>query len=227
MRSLIRELPYEQPIAAGRYHYRRAGVATGAHESWRLSAAADGYRFLRVDLNADAGESGKSFLFHLTMNAQGNAERLHFRVFGRPTTMKGTVLFEDGTATCTRDVGDERYEETLPYRQHRFWFPATAGLSLLADLASREGTSPGLTLDTGADMALRQVELAVEPQRADTIQVMGRDVATEVVTVRWQTSARTLWLDEHRWPLRMETEEKLTAVETRYMRYQRGPDSRT
>ena len=94
MRSLIRELPYERPLVGGLYLYRHGGMPAGVFERWRLSAAPDGYRFLRVDLNAEASEGEHSTLYHLVLNADGEPERLSFRHFRRGRDLKGTLLFE-------------------------------------------------------------------------------------------------------------------------------------
>ena len=71
MRFIIHELPYERPLLAGRLRYERDGQPTGAIEFWRLTDAVDGYRFLRVDLDARDAASGRSWLYHATLDAAG------------------------------------------------------------------------------------------------------------------------------------------------------------
>ncbi len=71
MRFIIHQLPYERPIVAGQLRYERDGAPTGAVEQYRLTAAVDGYRFLRVDLDARTAPSGRSTLYHLTLNPDG------------------------------------------------------------------------------------------------------------------------------------------------------------
>ena len=76
MRFIIHELPYERPLLSGRLRYERDGVPSGAVESWRLTAAVDGYRFLRVDVDAREAPSGRSWLYHLTLNPAGLPDRV-------------------------------------------------------------------------------------------------------------------------------------------------------
>jgi hypothetical protein len=49
--------------------------------------------------------------------------------------------------------------------------------------------------------------------------VMGKMVTAERVTVCWGVRPYSLWLDEYRWPVKVE-EGGGTAVESRYIRYQ-------
>lgn len=220
----MREQAYEQPLAGGRYHYRRQGHSTGSYESWRLTRAAGGYRFLRVDLNADAGEGGDSTIYHLTLNPNGGPERLSFRHFRRGPALAGNLLFDGGTVTLTQSVAADRTEEviTLP-EPYAFWFPATAALSLPAALPPCS-EYPALILSKGQTFTLQQATVSVREQPPVKIRVMGASQLTKPVTVEWQQSARspgqrTLWLDAFGWPLQMARDDGLLAVETRYLRY--------
>ena len=67
---------------------------TGAVEEWRLSDAVDGYRFLRVDLDARNAPSGRSYLYHLTMDKLGNLVQLKFRLWTEGSEIIGSVLLE-------------------------------------------------------------------------------------------------------------------------------------
>lgn len=219
MRTLIRELPYERPIAAGRYRYQRDGEPTGATESWRLTAAAEGYRFLRVDLNAQAAPSGDSYLYHLTLDADGRPDRLSFRFFGSAFQAGGNLLFDEDAVTLARTVNGRRFEEERELAPgYAFWFPATAGLALLAANAGDDETAPTVTLEKEERFALRLVDLRLRSGRSQQHAIMGKQVALRPLTLSWADQQRTIWIDQYDWPLKMERED-LTAVETRYVRY--------
>jgi len=219
MRTLIRELPYERPIAAGRYRYERDGQPTGAVESWRLTAAREGYRFLRVDLNAQAASSDDSYLYHLTLDAAGRPDRLSFRFFGSAFQAGGNVLFAADTVTLARTVDGRRLEEERDLSPgYTFWFPATAGLSLFAGRPDGDRSVHAVTLDKEERFALRLVDVHIQPGRPQPHAVMGKEIALRPLTLSWADQQRTIWIDRHNWPLKMERE-GLAAVETRYIRY--------
>lgn len=220
MRHLIHELPYETPLAAGRYQYAQAGQPTGTLESWRLTAAVDGYRLLRVDLDARAAASGDSYLYHLMLNPAGTPERLNFRFFRPGRRIDGTLLFEPGRVTLAADVNGARHEATAHFPAGTlFWFPATAGLGLLAGLApAGAANQPALTLDKAADFAPLPVQLSARPGPPETLMVMGRARPAHPLTLTWTAQQRTIWLDEHHWPLKM-ARGPLTATATRYVRF--------
>jgi hypothetical protein len=219
MRSLIRELPYERPLVAGVFRYQRDGAPTGIVESWRLSRAHDGYRFLRVDLNAEEGDDGYSTLYHLVLNAGGEPERLSFRDFRRGRELKGTVLFEGPYVTLSRQIGNERREVTLEQPAGtRFWFPASAALGLVAV----PGAGPGLTLNRVDDFNLWPTHLEVSAGPQATVTVMGQTVSAQTVAVTWAGERRTLWCAAEPWPLQVERGD-LVAVETRRLHYGSRP----
>lgn len=214
MRKLIHELPYERPVAAGRFEYFEKGVATGALEVWQLNAVQDGYRFLRVDLNA-AASSGDNVLYHLALDSVGRPQRLKFHFFRQGAQVRGDVLFGEGTALLTREVDGRRVESEAAFGPRAtFWFPSGAGLGLLADAQS----GAGLTLRREDDFALWPVDLALEEGPAETVVVMGRELETRQLRVRWEDQKRVLWLDEARWPVRVRRGD-LVAQERRYVRY--------
>lgn len=218
MRKLIQEMPYERPLAAGRYVYVIGGVATGAVEDWQLSAAMEGYRFLRVDLNA--GEtSGDHVLYHLVLDASGHPARLKFRLFRTGLQIRGDLLLSDETAFLSRNVNAEQREAEAPFTPGTpFWFPVSAGLSLLAGADTGAGSSPALTLNRKQNLDLWHTSLSLEAGARQSIEVMGRKVETRPVTARWEDEQRVVWFDEHHWPLRVQRG-TLTALESRYVRY--------
>lgn len=219
MRSLIRELPYERPIAAGRYRYQRAGQPTGAVESWRLTAAQEGYHFLRVDLNAQEAPSGDSYLYHLTLDPAGRPDRLSFRFFGAAFQAGGNLLFDQGGVTLACTVDGRRIETERDLSPgYAFWFPATSGLALLAAQTAGDHTIPAVTLDRDDHFALRLVDVHLQPGRPRPHVIMGRETVLRPLNISWADEQRVIWLDQHNWPLKMERD-GLTAVETRYVRY--------
>jgi len=217
MRFILREQGYERPVAAGRLVYEQNGQPTGAIESWRLTAAVEGYRFLRVDLDGRAAASGNSSLFHLTLNPQGQPERLRFRFFGPTAQIKGSVLFDGKVLTIVRELtGQARQEEQL--EATHFWFPSTVGLGLLAGLAG-EGQVEAVMLDAAASFNPRLVSLHYHEGQSEMIEVMGKQWQTRPLTLTWADQTRTLWLDAHCQPLLMQRQDGLCGRETRYVRY--------
>ena len=224
MRTLIRELPYEKPIAAGRYRYLRDGRPTGATEGWRLNGAVDGYRFLRVDLNAQSA-GGDSYLYHLTVDSAGHPERLAFSFFRPGLQIRGNLLFDGASVALARTIrgrgerGESlRLEEELPLPPGAlFWFPATTGLGLLSDAADG-AARPALTLNPEADFALWPTEVRLTSGKVEPVTVMGRALPARPISIGWAQQRRMIWADENGWPLVMERN-GLTAIETRQIYY--------
>ena len=224
MRTIIREQPHEQPLVAGRYQYRRDGQPTGSYERWRFSAAADGYHFLRVDLNADAGEGDDSALYHLTLNPAGRPERLSFRYFRRGSALAGTLLFEPRLVTLAQNVAGRRVEEEVAVPAgYLFWFPATSALGLPTRHAPA-ADHPALLLRKGDTFTLQPATVSLRREPVERVDVMGKTRETQPVIIKWEASdgrrqQRTVWLGEAGWPLRMERDDGLLALEVRYLRY--------
>lgn len=219
MRFLIHEMPYESPLSAGRYTYQQDGQPTGAVESWRLTTAVEGYRVLRVDLDAREAASGDSYLYHLLLDPAGKPERLTFRFFRPGHRVEGNLLFEAGLATLSREVNGQQHEAELALApQSGFWFPAATGLWLLADLPVGVSDYPAVTLDRERDFDLLPVQLSLEVGTPHLVKVAGREVETRPLTIRWADQARTAWLDETGWPVQVQRRE-LLAVCTQYVRY--------
>jgi hypothetical protein len=220
MRSLIHELPYEQPLAAGLLRYERDGRATGAVEHWQLTAAVEGYRFLRVDLDARDAASGESTLFHLTLNPGGRPERLRFRFFGPGCDVNGHLLFDEGRLTLSRVVNRVRHEEEMALLPgYAFWFPSTIGLGLLAGNVDQAAPLTAVTLHKATHYGLHATEVTFRHGEAGTLRVGRDELPVRLLDIRWQAQQRLLWLDEAGWPLKMKRGDGLTAVETRYIRY--------
>ena len=117
---------------AGKYRYERDGQPTGAVESWRLTAAAEGYRFLRVDLDARVAASGHTYLYHALVNADGQVERLQYRFWTQAAgglQVTGNVVLESDAVTAMHTVNGKTSEQVLDLPTgYRFWFPAVVGL---------------------------------------------------------------------------------------------------
>jgi hypothetical protein len=234
MRFIIRELTYEKPLAAGQLRYESNGRPTGTVEKWRLTAAVSGYRFLRVDLDARDAPSGHTYLYHLVLTDQGRPERLSYRFWGADMQVSGNVLLEDEILTSTRDVNGHRYEDLVLFQPScGFWFPSSVGLGLLANCAQggdppEDDVAQAVTLTAMIGDELPSTEHAFTLQRTEvrltlgteeTLQMMGRQVKVKPFTIRWDDQHRVIWLDEHNWPLKMRRGDGLTAIETRYVRY--------
>lgn len=216
MRFIVHEQAYEQPVAAGRFRYEQENQATGALETWRLTKAIEEYEILRVDLDARPAESGHSYLYHLVRQANGRPERLSYRFWGSSLMVEGTLLFAQTHITGTRTVNGVTYEEDMDLPAgYGFWFPSTVGLGLLAGL----GRGLAVTLDTVFSIqcsvfSLQAVEVDLKMGEVKEIGIGPRVVTARPLHIRWQENERTLWLDEHDWPVKMAREDGLTAVET-------------
>lgn len=218
MRFVLHEQSYEKPIASGKLVYEQDGQPTRVVESWRLTDAAAGYRFLRVDLDGRAAASGNSSLFHLTLNPQGQPERLLFRFFGPIEQIKGSVLFDGNVLTIVRELtGQARQEEQL--EATHFWFPSTVGLGLLAGLVGAGQVEAGM-LAAAASFTPHLVSLHYHEDQPEMVEVMGKQWQTRPLTLTWADQTRTIWLDAHHQPLLMKRQDGLCGRETRYVRYQ-------
>lgn len=225
MRFIIHELPYERPIAAGKLVYQQDGRPTGAVESWRLSDAVDGYRFLRVDLDAQQAPSGQSTLYHLTLNPSGQPVQLKYRFWKPGLAASGMVLWEDKSLLLEQRANDEVHEETIePLDEAGFWFSTTLGLAfLLWSTGPAQATTavllrPELTPDDEQPL-LSSTCVTISKGEAETISTMNQELAAERFTIIWADQQRTIWLDPHKRPLQMQRDDGLTAVATRLIEY--------
>ena len=225
MRFIIHELPYEKPLAAGQWRYQRDGRPTGAVESWRLTAAPDGYRFLRVDLDARAAESGRSILYHLTLDPQGKPVQLRYRLWAAGPEVTGTALFEDEDLILVTEQAGQRAEEVLALPPEAvFWFPSSAALGLLVDLPQARAL-PGVRLQLPAKKETPGLEVAQATVTVTSRPVEQRVIMDEVQTLQsvsiwWEDQERRFWLDQSGQPLRMARQDGLAAVETQLIMYE-------
>jgi hypothetical protein len=231
MRFIIKEQPYEKIVSAGQYRYELAGVPTGAVENWRVTNAADGYQFLRVDLDAREAESGHSYLYHAVLNPDEQVERLKFRFWGDGLEIVGDVVLEDEAVTATRKVNGTDYDQALDLpKGYRFWFPSVAGLHF----AGWRGNDPktAVTLNShigGPDtLAAQMVTFDYHMLITDYMEMEIAGQLRQYVPhkLAWNDQQRIIWrsYDESGWPLGMvrmgkDYKEGLTAVATQYIRY--------
>ncbi len=219
MRTIIHEQPYERPLSAGRLRYERDGVPTGAVESWRLTNAVDGFRFLRVDLDAREAASGRSWLYHVTLNPVGRPEQIKYRFWGDGQEASGTAVWDQGEIVAAREVNGTAWQDTA--RGAAFWFPAGTGLALLAWSA---GETRGVTIETDTSdparlMALNETPVAIEWGESAAEPVADEHLPVKPLTVAWRDQRRTVWLDPENRPLRLRRDDGLTAVAERLVRY--------
>lgn len=219
MRFIIHELPYERPLLAGRLRYERDGVPTGAVESWRITNAVDGYRFLRVDLDAREAESGRSCLYHVTLNPAGSPEQLKFRLWGNGPEVAGTAVWEGGEILSARQVDGVAYQDIA--RGWSFWFPAGMGLTLLS---TSVGETKGVTMMANTTepsdlMKLTEVQVTIELGEATMEDVAGELLPVRPLHLAWNDQWRTVWIDPERRPVRLSRNDGLTAVAERLVRY--------
>jgi len=218
MRFLIHEMPFERPLAAGKLRYEQAGVATGAVESWRLTQAAAGYRFLRVDLDGRAS-SGDSYLYHLTLTDDGQPERLNFRFWNGEVRVGGNVTFDSAGITITRIINGQPLADELPGGL-MFCFPAALGLALPLWMAGDGWIEmPAFTLSAVQRFAPRQLQLYHQMGQPELLRIGKREMPATPHHFHWLDQQHTIWLDASRLPLKMEHGD-LIATETRWLRYE-------
>ncbi|MEZ4517027.1 MAG: hypothetical protein R3C44_09390 [Chloroflexota bacterium] len=222
MRFIIHQQRYEKPIAAGQLRYERDGQPTGAVEQFRMTAAVDGYRFLRVDLDAQQAPSRRSTLYHMTLNPDGRPEQLKYRFWGDGLEISGTVVWETEQLTALRTVNGTDYEEES--NASAFWFPSAAGLSLLRPLAGADEPTSAVTLnqDTAVPeqaMALYRTEVSVQENEPYTFFVTGESYDACGYEIRWDEQARRVWLHENGWPLKVWRDDGLSAISTQLVIY--------
>ncbi len=228
---------------AGEYRYERDGQPTGAVEKWRLTDAAAGYRFLRVDLDARDAVSGHTYLYHALLNAQTQVERLQYRFWTNVSgglQVTGSVILERDSVLATRTVNGKESEQvlTLPHR-YRFWFPSVAGLNFVnggmktavstsRHHSAKPDSGQGVTLNgqVGDEDTLAVQEVANLNYLPLSTAGMEMEAAGKTHQYsRWRLS----WGDGHwriimraadtGWPLGMERDDGLTAVARQYINY--------
>lgn len=219
MRFIIHELPYERPLLAGRLRYERDGRPTGAVEMWRLSEAVEGFRFLRVDLDARDAASGRSWLYHITLDPAGLVEQAKYRFWGDGLAVTGAVVRHEDEWVATRNVNGKPGEDVA--RGPAFWFPSGAGLALLA---AHDGETRGVTLrppEDGPDSALALVETPVKVTWGDVepVESSGDLLDVRPLAVDWPGHRRIVWLDAEARPLRLWRDDGLAAAAERLVRY--------
>lgn len=219
MRFIIHELPYERPIVAGRLRYERNGIPTGAVESWRLTEAQDGYRFLRVDMDAREAPSGQSSLYHVTLNSIGRPEQLKYRYWGNGQEAGGTAVWNGNEVIAARRVNEVAYEDVA--QGSAFWFPSGAGLALLAECV---GETEGITMLAAGDdparlMALVETPVTIEMGEATIEQVNDELLTARPLMVRWGDQKRIIVVDTEHRPLRLWRADGLVAIYERLVRY--------
>lgn len=219
MRFLIHEQPYERPLLAGQLRYYDDDRPTGVVESWRLTNAVDGYRFLRVDLDGRDAPSGRSYLYHLVINPIGRPEQLKYRLWSSGLNVSGVVLWEEDRLTAAREVNGQRFEETA--MGNAFWFPSGAGL---AQLIWSSGETGGVTLRSATEdpamvMSMFETEVTVELGTPETLTIDDEILPVRPLTVFWDGNQRIVWIDTDGRPLRLWRTDGMTAVAERLVRF--------
>jgi hypothetical protein len=218
MRFIIHEQPYERPLLSGRLRYMRDGAPMGAVETWRLTAAPDGYRFLRIDMDARAAPSGHSLLYHLTLNPAGRPEQLKYRFWGYGHEVSGSAVWEGDEVIARRRVNGLTFEDVAC--GVAFWLPSGAGLSLLAQSAGEtRGIRMTIDPDPSALMAFVETPVTIEWGAAAEEQFGAELLSIQPLHVTWGDQRRAVWLDDDRRPLRVWRDDGLTAVAERLIRY--------
>jgi len=225
MRFIIKEQPYEEVIAAGKYRYERDGRPTGAVEQWRLTAVTDGYQFLRVDLDARDAPSGHTYLYHAVVHPDGSVERLKYRFWGGGLDIVGDIVLAETAVTATRIYNGQASEQVLDLpKGYRFWFPSVAGLHFAGWRGNDPKTAVTLNGQIGGPDTLAAQVVAFECYPTIT-DYLAREIAGQVRQyspwrLSWNDQIRVIWRSaENGWPLGLERGDGLTAVASQLIRY--------
>ena len=221
MRFLIREQEFETPLAAGRFQYDQNGKPTGAYESWRLTEIGDGYCFLRVDM--DARETGReeSILYHLLLGPQGQPERLKIRLLAMSRQWQGDVSFEGRSVMVSGEADGRRFEDELQLKgQYGIWFPAAFGLAVLLHNSLNQQTLTAVSINQDHSSLLSQESVNILSQQEEVILLGRQEIVVRPYLIRWAKQEKQLWLDQYRWPVKIDFGNGLMAKETQYIRYQ-------
>jgi hypothetical protein len=228
VRFLIREQEYEVPLAGGRFEY----PATGAVETWRLTAAEE-FRVLRVDLDARSAEPATSTLFHVLLTSDWQPERLTYRQFGAEGSFGGTVIVQGGRFLHSRDApavgpaGDiEEVDFGLVGELPRLWFPSALGRCLavagkdVPDAGQAVNSAALLPAEGGRGFTLAWHTLRLTTLAREEIVVGRRRLPAAPISVEGGTGRWTIWLDSWRLPLRVDVSGEVVAAETHNIRYE-------
>ena len=220
MRFLIREQEYETPLAAGRFQYTRNGLATGAYESWRLTEIADGYRFLRVDMDTRETKSDESTLYHLLLDPNGHPERLKLRILAIGKERQIDIFFEKRLIMASGDSQIGRFENELEFENsYGFYFPTALGFALLLRSALIQGEISAATFDLAQTSLLNQRSVKILPQSEEVLEVVQQKIVAHSYLIRWAEQENKIWLDDFTWPLKIDFGNGQVANETQYIRY--------
>jgi len=220
MRFLIREQEYETPLAAGLFQYNRDGQPTGAYESWRLTEVADGYRFLRVDMDTRETNNDESTLYHLLLDPNGRPERLKLRVLAIDKQLQADIIFEKSSIMVSGQADGRRFDDELHLgRPFGFYFPTALGFASFLRYALDQETITAVTFDLRQTSLLNQQTVKILSQKEEVLEVVRQEIVTHPYLIRWADQENKLWLDDYRWPLRIDFGNDRVAKETQYIRY--------
>jgi hypothetical protein len=220
MRFIIREQDFEKPLAAGKLQYQQYGRPTGVEETWRLTEVVDGYRFLRIDLDAREAGSEESDLFHLTLSPEGLPVRLKFRSYGPQMEIMGDMLFETSRISVSRTVNGIKFEKDLETPNEQvILMPGTIGLGLAAAMAEKMNGTKAIMLDKNNFLAPSLIYLEVSYDKEELMVVTGQNVPARPCSIRFSNRDYKIWLDDHGWPVKMVQSDGLLAMESSYVRY--------
>jgi hypothetical protein len=221
MRFIIREQAYETLRAAGKLRYVRDGQAIGLEEQWRVTAAAEGYHFLRVDMDGRRAAANSSCLYHLTLGPEGRPERLKLRFFGPGQEVSADYLLDEQSVTVVREVNGQHFEQLVEAPDgYVFWFQSALGLSLMARAGAYGGIQLPVTIapDEAAGFALQSAPAELQWFLKEKMVVTQQHVEVRPCLIRWLGQQRRIWLDDSGWPVRLEIANGLEASETQYVR---------
>ena len=215
MRFIIREQEYERLLAAGRLNYR-----SGVLESWRLTAAVDGFRVLRIDLDRRSSAASGSTLVHMLLDSNDRLERLKLRDFSLDASATVDILAEGNLLIISRNCkgGVVRDEFTLP-SGFGLLLPTGIGLALFVRSCKEESVASALSLDVEQCYAPSLTSVEINPLDEEKLTVTGQTLAVRPYLIRQDEMRRTIWLDEYGLPVRLDDHQGRQAIEDRYVRH--------
>jgi hypothetical protein len=220
MRCIIREQPYEKLLAAGHFRYQKDGEPTGVEEVWRLTELIEGYRNLRIEIDARNSIGGETTLYHLVINPSGQPERLKMRQFGSGSAMSGDVHLEANTLVIYSDIDGKRFEHELaPPEGYLFVVPSVIWFGFLLAGNHSQQDVPAASFSQEYDLQPLESTIKLSRQGKKKVNVSGFDIDVRTFQVDWLGQRCHLYVDQYDCIVEALYGDGLIAKETKYIRH--------
>lgn len=220
MRCIIREQPYEKLLAAGHFRFQKNGESTGVEEVWRLTELIEGYRNLRIEVDARNSISGETTLYHLVINPSGQPERLKIRKFSAGSAISGDVHLEAKALAIYTDIDGKRFEhELVPPEGYLFVVPSVIWPGFLVASNRSQLDVPAVSFSQEYDLRPLENTINLKRQGSKKVNVSGFDIDVRTFQVDWLGQRCHLSVDQFDCVVEVLYEDGLVAKETRYIRH--------